>query len=186
MGAYQKSKGLRTSFVGFFPADRPKYSCIVMVDNSLGGASDLYAGTVAAPVFKQVADRIYAYDLSLHAPAKLGADSGAVMVRWAGKASEMQVVATALNLSLPAEKVPEGTEWVQGSTGAKGKTTWQARSIDKSEVPDLRGLPLRDALFIMENKGFRVGFKGAGKVITQSLEPGSKVSGQKNIMLSLQ
>ena len=185
-GTYQKSKGLRTSFVGYFPADRPKYSCIVMVDNSLGGASDLYAGTVAAPVFKQVADRIYAYDLSLHAPTQLRADSGAVPVRWAGKASEMQVVATALNLNPPIEKVPSGTEWVQGSTGARGETTWQARSTDKSDIPDLRGMPLRDALFIMENKGFRVSFKGAGKVITQSLEPGSKVAGQKNIMLSLQ
>ncbi|MPR33661.1 penicillin-binding protein [Salmonirosea aquatica] len=185
-GTYQKSKGLRTSFVGFFPADRPKYSCIVLVDNSLGGGSDLYAGTVAAPVFKQVADRIYAYDMSLHAPTPPPSDSGAVQVQWAGRASEVQVVATALNLGSPTEKVPEGTEWVQGSTGAKGKTTWQARSIDKSDVPDLRGMPLRDALFIMENKGFRVSFKGAGKVVTQSLEPGSKVAGPKNIMLSLQ
>src|SRR5690606_29228628 len=107
-------------------------------------------------------------------PAQLGADSGAVLVRWAGKASEMQVVATALNLNLPTEKVPQDTEWIQASTGAKGKTTWQARPTEKSDIPDLRGMPLRDALFIMENKGFRVSFKGAGKVVTQSLEPGSK------------
>ena len=96
-GTYQKSKGLRTSFVGFFPADRPKYSCLVLVDNSLGGASDLYAGTVAAPVFKQVADRIYAYDLSLHAPDPLLPDSGAVRVQWAAKADEAQIIAKTLN-----------------------------------------------------------------------------------------
>ena len=193
--AYVRGKGLRVSFVGYFPANRPKYSCMVLVENSMSAGTNLYAGEVAAPVFKQVADRIYAYDLGLHEPAKLNSkkpEGGPTLVRWAGKANEVKVVASMLNLSAPPENetLAEGTPiddelWLQGSTSGQGKTKWTARSVTKAEVPDLRGMPLRDAIYLMENKGFRVGFKGAGKVVTQSLAPGDNVSGAKRIMLEL-
>ncbi|TDB68975.1 penicillin-binding protein [Arundinibacter roseus] len=182
-GKYLKNRALRTSFVGYFPANRPKYSCFVLVDNSLGSGTELYASEVAAPVFKQVADRIYAYDLSLHEPAKIKTSETAATVQFAGKATDMQLLAETLHLS-PITGTED--EWVHGSVGTKGKTRYKTQSIEKSDVPDLRGMPLRDALFIMENKGFRVTFKGKGKVVSQSLTPGSTVSGQKSIMLSLQ
>ncbi len=193
-GQYLKSRGLRASFVGYFPADRPKYSCIVMVDNSVGGGSDLYAGTVAAPVFKQVADRIYAYDLSLHQPAELKPAESGVPVQWAGRADEARAMAKALHLSPPPEAgatadgklQSDSVNWLLGSTGAQGKTSWKTSSVAEAEVPDLRGMALRDALYIMENKGFRVSFKGAGKVVSQSLEPGSKIDAEKKILLELQ
>lgn len=181
-GAYLKGKALRTSFVGFFPADKPKYSCFVLVDNSAGGSTERYAGEVAAPVFKQVADRIYAYDLSLHEPAKLKVESSSSVVHWTGNAQDARLLASELNMTSP----PDSAEWISASTGSKGKTSWKTRRIEGEEVPDLRGMPLRDALFIMENKGFRVTFKGKGKVVSQSLPPGSKVLSQKNITLSLQ
>ncbi|WP_373514383.1 penicillin-binding protein [Persicitalea sp.] len=191
-GKYMARRGLRVSFVGYFPADRPKYSCMVLVDNSLAGGSDLYAGEVAAPVFKQVADRIYAYDLSLHAPAPLDPVGDPSPIKWTGRADEVDVMAKVLNLSTPPEPATDSggmsadsNRWVQGSTAGEGKTKWATRPVDKAEVPDLRGMPLRDALYIMENKGFRVGFKGSGKVVTQSLEPGVSVSGAKRIMLGL-
>ncbi len=192
-GKYMARKGLRVSFVGYFPADRPKYSCLVMVDNSIAGGSDLYAGEVAAPVFKQVADRIYAYDLSLHEPAQLTPDGAPSPVKWTGKADEVEVIAKVLNLNTPpvdesdSDETPaDNNRWIQGSTAAEGKTKWATRSVDKAQVPDLRGMSLRDALFIMENKGFRVGFKGSGKVVTQSLAPGTSIEGAKRIMLGLE
>lgn len=181
-GKYLKGKALRTSFVGFFPAERPKYSCFVLVDNSAGGNTERYAGEVAAPVFKQVADRIYAYDLSLHEPAKLVAGNSSSVIQWAGPAEEIHTLAKALNMSSP----PDSAKWIYAKTESRGKTSWKTRKVDSEEVPDLRGMSLRDALFIMENKGFRVTFKGKGKVVSQSLPPGSKVLAQKNIMLSLQ
>ena len=183
-GRYQKSKGLRTSFVGFFPANRPKYSCFVLVDNALGGSSDLYAGEVAAPVFKQVADRIYAYDLDLHEPTRLKPAETAPRVAWSVKADEVSILAEALNLTAPPT-IADSTGWLFAQTGTKGNTQWKTRKVEDTGVPDLRGMSLRDALYIMENKGYRVSFKGTGKVVTQSLEPGTTPSGQKSIMLSL-
>src|SRR5690606_29287749 len=65
-GQYVKGK-YSTSFAGYFPAEKPKYSCIVVIDTPSGyNMEQLYAGSVAAPVFKEVADRIFAYDISMH------------------------------------------------------------------------------------------------------------------------
>ena len=193
--AYVSGKGLRVSFVGYFPANRPKYSCMVLVENSMSAGTNLYAGQVAAPVFKQVADRIYAYDIGLHEPAKPDSrqpEDGFSLVKWAGKADEVKVIASALNLNAPPEdETPAGNEpsddgvWLQGSISGQEKTQWAIRAVTKSKVPDLRGMSLRDAIYLMENKGYRVGFKGSGKVVTQSLAPGENASGAKRIMLDL-
>ena len=146
-------------------------------------------------MFKQVADRIYAYDMGLHEPAKLDpqkADSGPSPVRWAGRADEVKAVASILNLSnLPDEEESTGDEtaddsiWLQGSTSGQGRTKWSTQAVSKADIPDLRGMSLRDALYLMENKGYRVGFKGSGKVVTQSLAPGDNASGAKRILLEL-
>ena len=61
-------KKYRASFVGFFPADKPKYSCIVVVDNPKNG--QVYGSKVAAPIFKDLADKVFATDMSLHEPIK--------------------------------------------------------------------------------------------------------------------
>ncbi|GAB2802199.1 penicillin-binding protein [Rhabdobacter roseus] len=182
-GGYAKDGKFNTSFVGYFPAERPKYSCIVVVSNARGASMEqLYAGSVAAPVFREVANRIYAYDIRLHKPTQEKPSEVVRTVKWAGPASELKAISTALNLA----PVPEGSEWMQGTLAPKGKVAWYARSVDKADVPDLRGMALRDALYLMENKGFRVTFKGAGKVVAQSLEPGTKVLEKKSIMLTLE
>lgn len=173
-----------TSFAGYFPADKPKYSCIVIIDSPRGFSREqLYAGSVAAPVFKEVADRIYAYDISMHKPAGIQPQKESRAVKWVGKTDELATISEAFKL----KEVPEDEgDWLQASMNSKGTANWKARKIEESEVPDLRGMALRDALYIMENKGFRVAYKGGGKVSSQSLTPGSRALGQKSIFLTLQ
>lgn len=182
-GVYTEGKNY-TSFAGYFPADKPKYSCIVIIDNPKSSGADYtrYAGSVAAPVFKEVADRIYAYDVSIQKPLKDSVPEVSQDVKWAGKTSDLQIISKELKLT----PVPEDEEYAAGSLFKKGKTKWQSRSIDSRDVPNLQGMPMRDALYIMENKGFSVTFKGSGKVVEQSLPPGSNKSGIKTILLTLQ
>jgi len=174
-----------TSFAGYFPANKPKYSCIVIIDTPRGAKENyqLYAGSVAAPVFKEVADRIYAYDVSIQKMAKDTTHGEEKQVKWAGRTSDLKVISKYLNLTPVTE---EETEYLSGSIVAKGKTNWKPRSIQTKDVPDLQGMPMRDALFILENKGFKVTFKGSGKVVDQSLPPGTNKSGLKTILLTLQ
>ncbi|NIJ50990.1 penicillin-binding protein [Dyadobacter arcticus] len=182
-GVYTEGRNY-TSFVGYFPADKPKYSCIVIIDNPKSKGADYtrYAGSVAAPVFKEVADRIYAYDVNIQKPVKDSIPETSKDVKWAGKTSELRVISKELKLT----PVPEDTEYASASLFKKGKTNWQSRNISLRDIPNLQGMAMRDALYIMENKGFKVNFRGSGKVIEQSLPPGSNEAGAKTILLTLQ
>jgi cell division protein FtsI (penicillin-binding protein 3) len=179
-GKYQVGK-YYTSFIGYFPADNPKYSMITMVDTPQGDNIDLlYAGAVSAPVFKAVADRIVAYDIRMHAPIRANASqprstTGLI----AGYADDLHTISS--NLNIPNEPSTEG--WVEATPGGR----WKSRPTRSNQVPDVRGLTLRDALFLLENRGFRVSVEGRGKVKEQSVEPGTgieKTAGQ-SITLTL-
>ncbi|KAA0990755.1 penicillin-binding protein [Dyadobacter aurulentus] len=182
-GIYTEGKNY-TSFAGYFPADKPKYSCIVVIDNPKSSGADYtrYAGSVAAPVFKEVADRIYASEVGIQKPVRdsLPEDSKAVM--WAGRTSDLQVISKELKLT-PA---PADAEYAAASLYKKGKTNWKKTDLASKDVPDLVGMAMRDALYLLENKGFKVTFKGSGKVVEQSLPPGANQSGVKTILLTLQ
>ncbi len=164
-GRYQVGK-YNTSFIGYFPADNPKYSMITVVDTPQGDNIDLlYAGAVAAPVFKAVADRIVAYDIRMHAPIRANTSqprSTTSLV--AGYADDLHIISSTLNIN--SEPATEG--WVE--TTANGR--WKSRPTRSDRVPDVRGLTLRDAVFLLENRGFRVLVEGRGKVKEQSVEPG--------------
>lgn len=182
-GVYTEGKNY-TSFAGYFPADKPKYSCIVIIDNpkSTGADYTRYAGSVAAPVFKEVADRIYAYDVSIQKPVRDSLSEKSEDVRWAGTTSDLNVISKTLNMT----PVNAEAGYAAASLFKKGKTKWSPREVDSGDVPDLQGMSMRDALYLMENKGFRVTFKGSGKVVEQSLPPGVNKSGSKSILLTLQ
>ena len=165
-GKYQVGK-YYTSFIGYFPADRPKYSMITVVDNPQGDNIDLlYAGSVSAPVFKEVADRIVAYDIRMHAPLRASlSQPTATTALVAGYADDLHTIGTTLDLK--TEPATEG--WVE----AAGNGRWKSRPTRPDRVPDVRGLTLRDALFLLENRGFRVLVEGRGKVQEQSVSPGT-------------
>jgi len=182
-GRYMPGK-YYTSFAGYFPSDNPKYSAIVIIDTPQGSGAQytLYAGSIAAPVFKEVADRIYAYDVSIQTPVKDSIPEKSRDLKWAGKSSDLKIISDELKLT----PVPAGTDYATGTIVNKGKPRWAPLAVNSREIPDLQGLPMRDALYILENKGYRVSFKGSGKVVEQSLPPGVNRSGSKTILLTLQ
>jgi cell division protein FtsI (penicillin-binding protein 3) len=183
-GIYTEGKNY-TSFAGYFPADKPKYSCIVIIDNPKSSGADYtrYAGSVAAPVFKEVADRIYAYDVTIQKPVKDSIPEVTRDLKLAGRTSDLKIISEELKLS----SVPDqAADYAVGSIVNKGKPRWKTLAVKSKEVPDLQGLTMRDALYILENKGYKVTFKGSGKVVEQSLPPGTNHSGIKTILLTLQ
>ncbi|WP_128547914.1 penicillin-binding protein [Larkinella soli] len=180
-GRYQVGK-YYTSFIGYFPADKPKYSCVVVVDSPKGAHIDLlYGGSVSAPVFREIADRIYAYDVRMHQPVAIASrpvrQSGAGIK--AGFADDLRTIGTELNID--SQPGPDG--WVKAETQGT-KVQWVSQAT-KTQVPDLRGMSLRDALHLLENRGFRVRFEGIGKVVEQSVPPGSPLPEPRRITLTL-
>ncbi|QJW88102.1 transpeptidase family protein [Spirosoma taeanense] len=177
-GRYQVGK-YYTSFIGYFPADKPKYSMVTVVDSPQGDNIDLlYAGAVAAPVFKEVADRIVAYDIRMHAPIRSGKPQTPTATGLlAGYADDLHTISSTLNMN--AEPTAEG--WVEASPNGR----WKSRPTRPGQVPDVRGLTLRDALFLLENKGFRVVVEGRGKVKEQSIQPGTGAAGLSEKVITL-
>ncbi len=171
-----------TSFAGYFPADRPKYSMVVVIDSPKGIA--VFGGDVSAPVFKDIADKIYATDLDLSvvnqskiSPAQtIGAKFPYIA---SGKSEELQSIFDYLKLPF---KSPAQGDWV---TAANNAGQFQQVETEKSVVPNVSGMSLRDALYILENKGLKVNFNGKGKVLTQSISPGTPLAPNSTIELVL-
>ncbi|UZD21077.1 penicillin-binding transpeptidase domain-containing protein [Algoriphagus halophytocola] len=173
-----------TSFAGYFPADRPKYSMIVVIDSPKGFAA--YGGDVSAPVFKEIADRIYALDMELNPSSQREilkaefADAKMPLVK-AGKAEELQEIFHELGLSATPVNAEEWVQTVSNDT----KMEMKVNDTDKAQVPDVSGMSLRDALFILENKGLKVNYSGKGRVKNQSISPGAELTPNATINLVL-
>jgi cell division protein FtsI (penicillin-binding protein 3) len=173
-----------TSFAGYFPADRPKYSMIVVIDSPTGLAA--YGGDVSAPVFKEIADRIYSLDLELNPVDQskiLRAENQASQLPeiGTGKGEDLEEIFEQLRIQAIT---PSSEDWVSAVV-SEDKIELKINETEKPVVPDVSGMPLRDALFILENKGLKVNYQGKGRVVEQSINPGSKLTPNTIINLVL-
>jgi cell division protein FtsI (penicillin-binding protein 3) len=161
-----------TSFVGYFPAHEPKYSAIVMIRNPRGWYQ--YGSSVAAPVFKEIADNIYARDINLHEPMESiqQAENDVFPVIRAGNHQELSLLCE--ELGIPNEESAGEEEWVKTTRNGKA-IGWKKAIGGQDIVPDVKGMTFRDALFLLEKSGLRVFYDGKGRVQSQSLTPGARV-----------
>lgn len=171
----------RASFAGYFPADAPKYSCIVVIADTRSG--QYYGSTIAGPVFRDLANKVYATDPSLH-PATEGNFAANPHLPGAKDGAKVDLLTLYEHWGVPYAEVGETGDWVRATTGAD---TVAVRSlpIPEAAVPDVRGLGLRDALYLLENAGLRVTTAGIGTVRQQSILPGTALRGSGTIHLEL-
>ena len=183
----QYTKTYSTSFVGYFPADKPKYSCIVVVDSPRNGR--IYGADVAAPVFREVADKCMARDLLSQRPllAKARLNKSHVPLVRAGMQDELALVCQKLGL-VGQTQATGGEEWVRAASDTAFHAHTVALVVNPvrvGRVPDVRGLTLRDALFLLENKGLHIQALGTGRVQAQNLPAGSPLKRGDLITLNL-
>jgi cell division protein FtsI (penicillin-binding protein 3) len=177
-----KVGGYQASFAGYFPAEKPRYSCIVLISNPRSGA--IYGGDVALPVFREITDRIYNLKMDLRTAL-----------------NEFPQPPMSANM-LPDKNVGHRGEFVKlledmeiryenrsnypiAVLDAQSDTIHLLkRTIPGDRIPNVVGMGLRDALFVLENLGLEVELRGYGKVVRQSIKPGTPVRGQ-SILLTL-
>ena len=180
---YSKEKGkihkggYQGAFAGYFPAENPIYSCIVIVSKPKTG---FYGGIVAGPVFREIADKMMASNVALSEPMNehgKPVPSPALLPDDVGYTSD--ILKMLQNTGLRHE-ILSGKEDEWSFLRAKSDTlnVMPRQVINKKVVPSVVGMGLKDALYLLENRGLRVSFSGYGKVITQSLTPGAPISGQ--------
>ncbi len=173
-------KQYNTSFVGYFPAKNPKYSCIVVIDKPKGFRQ--YGSNVSAPVFKEIADKIYALDLKLHqAYIAKKHEYGIFPVIKAGHREDLQNICD--ELSIPNQAKTD-QEWVKAQR-KENAVLWTTDEIAPEVIPNVLGMTLRDAIFLLENQGLQVSHEGTGRIIAQSMTPGQKIKKGSRITLTL-
>jgi cell division protein FtsI (penicillin-binding protein 3) len=177
-----RTQSYYASFAGYFPAEEPQYSCIVVIDDPKGW--NRYGGDVSAPVFKEIADMIYAQSLDIHDSFEqdLLAHEGTFPVIRAGKYEELQLLCNELGIS--SHLGDEDVDWVRSRVD-NNAITWRKNHSDLDLVPNVQGMTLRDAIYLLENKGLRVRVSGNGRVKQQSIGPGRKVSKGQTINIVL-
>ncbi len=170
-----------TSFVGYFPAHEPKYSAIVLIKNPRGWYQ--YGSSVAAPVFKEIADNIYARDINLHQPMdiKKFARNEVLPVIRAGRQEELIMLCNELGISNHSQTEEE---WVRSSRNGTG-VNWKKAIASQGVVPDVMGMTFRDAIYLLESSGLNVLYEGSGRVIKQSLVAGSRTGKGGRIFIKL-
>ena len=157
------------------------YSCIVVIDNPTNG---YYATSVAAPVFREIADKVYSMAYIQYGETEYVADK-TVPVCKNGLREDFRTIAGELDMKLDGKRETEDAEWVMTASNEGENLVLKPRQINFSGVPNVGGMGLRDALYILENAGLKVGAVGSGMVQKQSLRPGSVVPRGSYIRIEL-
>ena len=159
----------QASFVGYFPAESPLYSCIVVVNSPSNGV--YFGNVVAGTVFKEISDKVYATRFFRDfKPDKK--DEIKPSAPDAGNGYRADINEVLKNLDVRYRRTSDD-DWV--ATRESGDTVSLAGiKIQEGLVPDVRGMSLRDAIFLLENTGLRVKVNGKGKVLRQSPEHGAR------------
>jgi cell division protein FtsI (penicillin-binding protein 3) len=176
---YRQSLRYQASFAGYFPAEDPRYSVIVVVANPRAGV--FYGGWVAGPVFKEIADKVYASHINpyLEMPAK-SREKPSYMVLKNGRWDESELVLRKLRMAYEGMVETEWARMMEGDTLRVAELR-----IEENMVPQVTGMGLKDAIFLLENAGLRVVPIGRGKVIRQSLKAGSRYQKYQEIVIEL-
>ncbi len=149
----------RASFAGYFPADKPKYSCIVVITNPSAGA--FYGGAVAAPVFKDIADKVYSALLNNYQEQPKSAKKDFAPVTKVVNNYDIKKINSDFKYPLTGSDIKN--DWVIAKVDST--LNLSVNPISKAgDIPNVIGMGLKDAVFTLENSGYKVTFNGKGIV----------------------
>lgn len=172
----------QASFVGYFPAGKPEYTCIVVVNSP---TSDVYYGNlVAGPVFREIAKKIYATSLDLQESLNMAAKADSTLeIPYSknGHTDDLEAVLQELEIPVSGE---ENGEWVM-TTKTDENIRLDPLTVHENLVPNVMGMGLSDAVYLLENAGLKVSVRGRGKVAEQSLSPGTRIQKGDKIVLTM-
>lgn len=174
-GVYQ------ATFVGYFPADKPQFTCIVVMRTKPHAASH-YGGTLAAPVFREIATKLYAMYVEKKDPSMYAAKKDSAGFFYAGYTNDIKNVFKIMNVSY-RDSVGQNT-WT--SVYANNyQPVMRTAGVRQQVMPNVRGMGLKDAIYLLENMGLKVAIRGRGKVTMQSVAPGTTLGKGITVILEL-
>lgn len=170
---YKGKKSYQASFCGYFPADRPLYTCIVVVNAP--SRNVYYGNLVAGPIFKEIANKVYSTSLNAQDELKHSTLASSkrprIPISKNGSYDDLASVYSTLEVPFNSQ---ENSQWVSVSTG-KDTVRVSSKHFMDNLVPNVVGMDIEDAIYILENKGIKVEIEGRGVVKYQSVAPGNSI-----------
>ena len=171
-----------TTFVGYFPAEKPRYSCIVMVSRARGRY--WAAGGVSAPGFREIAEKVYAMRIGTQdddtTNVTMRQPQGPVIVRHDKETNYLK------GISRSYTDLAINGEWVTVERTDNGETRIREAKLADNVVPNVVGMDITDAVYLLENMGVRAVFSGQGTITEQSLHAGDTLKANSVIYLKLE
>lgn len=181
-GSYHKEKSYQASFVGYFPADKPRYTCIVVVDSPTRAV--YYGNLVAGPIFKEISDKVYSTQVKMLEEVAADTSSGHSRIPFTKAGSKSDLAKALETLRIETDINDPDAEWAEAvSKGDSIKL--KSRDVIESLVPRVVGMGAMDALFLLENQGLKVKMIGSGVVRQQSIIPGTRATKGREIVIRL-
>lgn len=172
----------QASFVGYFPADKPQYTCIVVIKTK-PHAPLHFGGQLAAPVFKEIVTGVYAQYIRNNAVGEVNVVPDSSAYIYAGNKEAMQSVLRQLRISYldSMDKATTFSQLYPFNYKPVSKTVLDTKAV----MPDVRHMTLRDALYVLESRNIKVTVKGKGKVEAQDILPGTPLKKAPTVTILL-
>ncbi|MFT3679988.1 MAG: penicillin-binding protein [Ferruginibacter sp.] len=181
-GYNKGNKIYQASFIGYFPANQPKYTIAVVIQNSKESKL-IYGADVSGTVFKNISDRIYSRYLSTKKYTSPAADT--LQYNYYGLKNELNSIFSTLKMPFVDSALSGYWRQMSLKNNSAVLETPINKRVQGAAAPDLGGLGLKDAVYLAENIGLKVTATGRGKVISQSILPGTAFRKGQTITLFL-
>ncbi len=168
----------RASFAGYFPSDNPKYSIIVVINQP---QTDYYGALAAAPVFKQIADKIFSRDRNINPPKESNIE---VKTPYSKNGNRNELEHVLASVLFPVKNNNNNADWVT-TEAQKDMVVFNAKNFENNIMPDLQYMGAKDAVYLLESMGVEPIISGRGFVVYQSVTAGTKIKQGTKVKIEL-
>ena len=158
------------SFAGYFPADNPIYSCIVVVS---GPTEDIYGAVVSGTVFTSIANKVYASSLAYHQPVNVDSERKKEVPQ-AKVGNRKDIIELFKRFRIPYKSLTDKEYMIVREDN--GKAIMEQRFVGNETVPNVVGMTAKDAVYLIESIGMNVRIEGFGRVASQSIKAGTQAA----------
>jgi cell division protein FtsI (penicillin-binding protein 3) len=141
-----------------------------------------YGGQLAAPVFKEVATKLYAMYIDQKPASYALIDKDLSSNTYTGHSSDLKNIYQTLKVGYTDSTMQ--SNWANVFSNSS-QSLMKAKQFDNRTMPDVKGMGLKDAVYLLENLGLKVNVKGKGKIVSQSVEPGTALAKGITVILEL-
>lgn len=170
------------SMVAFFPADAPRYTVLTTIETRAQAGKAYYGGPLAGPVVRRMVDYIYNRGHDWY--GRVGGDGPRRYPERVKGGDIAQIRRVADRLS-PRASFDSRTGWGRAAVDSLSNVAITSLPDDRGVMPDVRGMGLKDALFVLESRGLRVRFSGQGAVVRQSIAAGTRIRPGAAVVITL-